>query len=537
MCVLSACSNETQSSPTVPVTEKAAVNKPAAGSNTPAAPKANGKPLTVFTPEQTTELAAYFGISLSGIASAEQTKIVPGAVKNGIQVTAADVLSYADTKGTEKTGSVTARLSGTYGGQTFENVEVSFTGFMDLYGSSVQSAGKFTLDFADAIQSAQNIDAYITAANEQPQKYIKEFSFGLKNGTLVDALDTNNRSYSVKNIQLKKAADATRIQADAQFQVHYFSRKPGKDEAKETVSYGWRYRLPIETPYYTKTDVLNYILQDPRLIPESGNTNSHYASELYAKHRFLKVPVWGQLFNNDTVKSYQKLYPAYGELFVAIQDISANDLTGELHVTYCVASHEDSETHGYRDSSRYETRTFTGFKQVDEKVLLETIAPYIMIAPTERHTLYEKYDKKFKAGIEAGKYQITDTQYKLDTIINPQPVALVRDTGNGILVGDGKDKDNFSNNKRKIMFGSNQSTIFDIFGTEPPYLANEEFYINQVEIQLVSVTVNPTEKRNDDDDYVYRHNYEVSFYIQSSQTVGSTQTDKLTIPVSIQIWK
>ncbi len=202
-----------------------------------APPAAESGPITMFTQEQLAALSAYFGISLRTPASAEQTKIVPGAAKNGIQVTAASVLSYADAKGTERAGNITARLSGTYDGRQFQNVQAVFTGFEDVYGSNVRKNQEtLKLNAKSLLAQSKSIDEFIAAAKASPATYVDTFTFILENGTNINALDMSIRSYTVENILFEKTDDAVpSVKVSAQYKVHYFSRERDKDERAETV--------------------------------------------------------------------------------------------------------------------------------------------------------------------------------------------------------------------------------------------------------------------------------------------------------------
>ncbi|WP_041610385.1 hypothetical protein [Treponema brennaborense] len=511
------------------------------GAESPAAPEivlpaAPGtEPITAFTQEQLAALSVYFGIAVRTPASAEQTKIVPGAAKNGIQVTAATVLSYADAKGTERAGSITARLSGTYDGRPFESVQAVFTGFKDAYGSNVQSKNAFKLDFTSAIKNAQSIDDYIAAANARIKDYVQEFSFGLYNGTQIDALAIGNRSYSVENMRLTKSADTIpQIKISAQYSVHYFSREQGEAEVKETVSKDFVY-YDIKTEFYAKKDVFNYIIEDADLLlPDSSLYSDKYASELYARHTFDKQAVWDLMFSSETIDKYRSLYPAYKTIIVAIRDLGANDITGELHVTYYIAAKEDIDAENYTDVSAAKTRTFTGFKKIDKTALEKNLLPVVLPADFDStKKLFAYYDAKFKKGLENGTYTDADATYDLGTKDRSAPYPVLREINQGLQIGDGGGtKDGFSNNTRKITFRG--KSVFETFSSNPPFLTNGEQYISYVQVRPVSVTVNPTVKARNRKDYLYLYNYEVSFDIPAAQSPGSSETATITLDTAMR---
>lgn len=228
----------------------------------------------------------------------------------------------------------------------------------------------------------------------------------------------------------------------------------------------------VELKYFDTKDILDYILSKVQEKVVTENNPSH----LYAMHN-AGISVIGHLFELEA--KYEDYFQNKKTL-VEILSISANDLDGELYVTYRMKIDEENIF-----SNNTKKTKFTGLKKVTEKDLKD----YVYLIPGEDYLDFPKLDGVLKNVVnyhfdnhiyQTKKYDANDP---LISRVFPQKSFYINPEAGFSKYTEGL--------KKKFVLTNNQNDIVDSYDeiTKTFDINRKKIYFNNIYVEFTGVTI------------------------------------------------
>ena len=324
---------------------------------------------------------AHYELVSTNYASAEKAKLINVDNVNSLTITKVDTLRYSDSNGT-----LSFTATGSYKGQAFTNLAISYTGFAkpNDVTNQIRSTSAFVLDTTKWFNEQVKKEGVATTLNEfiatqgKIKDYLKSGSFVLENNASITAFETN-RNYSTFIKSVKVVDNGTRVNMTVGYEVYSYENTNGT-ETKTTISrndYTYSY-----FNWYTLKDLYDYIANDPLIINADASSNpaitEFFASVYQARANYSNLTPVEPFFNTERLSFYNTKFNLTDRIIIHLTEqksFGANDITGELHIHFNVA---DTKTNNENSDptaviSDIITKTFTGFKKLDNQKVVNEV--------------------------------------------------------------------------------------------------------------------------------------------------------------------
>ena len=486
---------------------------------------------TLTEAELKTKVQAHYALVSTNYASAEKVKIVNVDIVNGLTITKVDTLRYSDSNGT-----LSFIATGSYNGQAFTNLAISYTGFAkpNDVNNQIRSTSAFVLDttkwFDEQVKKegvASTLNEFIATPNTI-KDYLKSGSFVLENNASITAFETNsNYSTFIKSVQL--ADNGTRVNMTVGYEVYSYENTNGT-ETKTTISrndYIYSY-----FNWYTLKDLYNYIAKDSKIIRTDIDMSDRFASTYQAKANYAGERGSADFFNQDYLSTYNTKFGLADRIIIHLTEqgsFGANDITGELHIHFNIADEriEDSNNFG-AVSSDLTTKTFTGFMKLDKQEVVNKVFLGFSSLTNKGTDFFKTYNDQF---VKSDKDNSVNTEYILE-----QPNTYL-----GVLVQPNDANTDFVvtseydvNNTKKSYYFHFGGDLSDKVSTDTG-IFNIQVGLHYLTATLTKITVNPTEKpKNNKYTYLYKGHFNFTATVYANDADNFSSTDTVNFEIILQ---
>lgn len=298
------------------------------------------------------------------------------------KITSGKITAYEDNE--NGTGSLTIRINGSSGNQTFSDKEITLNNFKNPYLSYISATNSFELNLDEAIKKNMILADFIAFGNENIETVCNNIDFYLKStNAKVSVKDKNNPHYKLE--LTLKADNSTSLSVEVKkYAVVLHKSTDGLTDIETSIDKTSISTLqPIQKPYFTEKDVFEYIAkQEEKRIIKTTGFEEIFASEYYAGGKEGKmIP---PIFN--TLDTYQAIYTKNNDLkkyldiphiMVGISNIqsggiTADDINGRLHFSWYITTQDnwDQTEENSTTGSTPKDATIEGFKKVNSDYFL-----------------------------------------------------------------------------------------------------------------------------------------------------------------------
>ena len=220
------------------------------------------------------------------------------------------------------------------------------------------------LNINKLIEEKKTFDDIKTLTNSQLLAYIEELKGLDENGNQVDVLDLlRDTNYKINSL---KISNGTKF--NLAISVSYKKKAKNAAEVVESKQIANYVNRDFEKTTFGNEEIAKYLLTK---IKETAADKTEFASSYVSDFYRRNINVAPTL-----AKLPDEFEKAYGADIIYVDTISvkANDITGELHLQYCLTIEKGSEK--YRSATK--EKTIKGFKKVDENTIRNfTVGPKV----------------------------------------------------------------------------------------------------------------------------------------------------------------
>ena len=456
------------------------------------------------------ELISLFEITKTTFASTNVAKFVNNKENTHFKLSEVKVIEYDDSLGALK-----ASIKGKYNNFDFQD-EFTINDFKKPLISLNSMTLNAKLNINKLIEEKKTFDDLKTLTNSQLLAYIEELKGLDENGNQVDVLDLlRDTNYKINSL---KISNGTKF--NLAISVSYKKKAKNAAEVVESKQIANYVNRDFEKTTFGNEEIAKYLLTK---IKETAADKTEFASSYVSDFYRRNINVAPTL-----AKLPDEFEKAYGADIIYVDTISvkANDITGELHLQYCLTIEKGSEK--YRSATK-ET-TIKGFKKVDENTIRNfTVGPKVSeLSDQQWLKLKADIKKLYEDNGSKPDFKITDSIQKAKFF----RYANGNDTWNVIKEGTtAKDASVYTENGHWEFFTNGVKASED-FDRQRGLFNMSKFQVKTVSIKFVEIS--NFRKRNNL--LLFDYIFEIRFQLHSSSSASTDEDTTLIKKFAYSMW-